>query len=438
MKAIEIVFCDELPPKDELNAILTQYYDVIVRRMRDMGFAIDPSAPQSALAEFWANVADYLPPNGCLFVARGEAGQIVGCGMMKRLDGDTGELKRDFVTEAARGTGTGRRLVEARIAAGRQMGLKRLIADTLTPNVEMRSLYPKLGFVEVAGPLETTSYLDQPMLRPQLHYFVMEIGDRPGTRSRLGSGEGPALIPPLRLTRALVDRLPPRTDERAAVMLQDPPPEFYDRTAAQILARLGPDAVWVFAAGSLIWNPRMDVAERRAAHLTGWRRSFCLADRRFRGCPSTPGLMMSVDRGGACSGVALRMDTGDDPQAALVSLLRKEPPVPPEHVTAETDTGPVEAILFAADPGFPLYRPEPAMEDLADMLASAIGHVGTMAEYLLNTVNELERAGVHDLHLWRLQEMVAERLERLPEPAVAAVDRRPAGEAGDTNIPPSE
>ena len=170
----------------------------------------------------------------------------------------------------------------------------------------------------------------------------------------------------------------------------------------------------------------MAVAERRTAHLTGWRRAFCLADRRFRGSPSTPGLMMSLDRGGHCTGVAFRMDPGDDAHAALVGLLRQEPPVPPERVTAETGACPVQAILFAANPGFPLYQTEPEIEELADILASAVGHVGTMAEYLLNTVAELERAGVHDLHLWRLQEMVAERLGRLPDPVAARA--MPGGE----------
>ncbi|WP_233155312.1 GNAT family N-acetyltransferase [Sedimentitalea arenosa] len=95
--------------------------------------------------------------------------------MLKRLDPETGELKRVFVTEAARGTGAGRALIEAREAAARDMGLTRLVADTLTPNVEMRGLYPKLGFSEVDGPIETTTYLDQPMLRPHLHYFVKEL-----------------------------------------------------------------------------------------------------------------------------------------------------------------------------------------------------------------------------------------------------------------------
>jgi len=171
----KIELCRDLPPRDELNGILLQYYDLIVQRMRGMGFDIDLAAPQSALAEFWTNSDDYLPPKGCLVVARNGSGEIVGCGMMKRLDQDTGELKRVFVTEDARGTGTGRALIEARENAARSMGLKRLIADTLTPNVEMRDLYPKLGFVELDEPIETTTYKDQPMLRPHLHYFSKEL-----------------------------------------------------------------------------------------------------------------------------------------------------------------------------------------------------------------------------------------------------------------------
>lgn len=175
MNDIEIEFCRRLPPKDALNDILSQYYELIVVRMREMGFDIDPAAPRSALAEFWANSDDYLPPKGCLFVARNSTGKIVGCGMLKCLDQQTGELKRVFVTESARGTGAGRALIEAREQAARNMGLKRLVADTLTPNVEMRNLYPKLGFVELDEPIETTTYKDQPMLRPYLHYFSKEL-----------------------------------------------------------------------------------------------------------------------------------------------------------------------------------------------------------------------------------------------------------------------
>ncbi len=175
MQNYRIETCESLPPKGELNSILSQYYELIVQRMQAMGFEMDPAAPQSALAEFWEHSDDYLPPKGCLVVARSESGEIVGCGMMKCLGPETGELKRVFVAEHARGTGTGRALIEARENAARKMGLKRLIADTLTPNVEMRDLYPKLGYVELGSPVETTTYKDQPMLRPHLHYFVKNL-----------------------------------------------------------------------------------------------------------------------------------------------------------------------------------------------------------------------------------------------------------------------
>lgn len=175
MSGFVIELCSTIPPKSELNSILKEYYALIVVRMQAMGFEIDPAAPESAMAEFWANTDDYLPPNGCLVVARNRTRDIIGCGMLKRFDSRTGELKRVFVIEGARGTGAGRALIMAREQAARDMGLKRLIADTLTPNVEMRSLYPKLGFVELEEPIETTTYLDQPMLRPHLHYFEKEL-----------------------------------------------------------------------------------------------------------------------------------------------------------------------------------------------------------------------------------------------------------------------
>lgn len=175
MQDIEIERCLSLPPRADLDGLLSQYYALIVERMQAMGFEIDPEAPRSALAEFWENAEDYLPPKGCIVVARSSSGALVGCGMLKCLGPEVGELKRVFVTQAARGSGAGRALIEAREAAAREMGLKRLVADTLTPNVEMRSLYPKLGFTEVRGPIETTTYKDQPMLRPHLHYFVKDL-----------------------------------------------------------------------------------------------------------------------------------------------------------------------------------------------------------------------------------------------------------------------
>lgn len=219
----------------------------------------------------------------------------------------------------------------------------------------------------------------------------------------------------LSLTRALVDKLPSSVDHQGPIRVHPPAPNYYETTADAILSVLGPDKpLWVFAAGSLIWNPRFETAERRAALVKGWRRAFCLGpDTRRRGNPDNPGLMLSLDKGGECPGVVIRMIDGDR-HTALVGLLKTEPPVPPSWVTAETEPGPVDAIAFTAAPDFLMYTPEPPEEVVADTLASAVGKTGSMADYLLNTVTELEKARVHDPYIWRMQELVAERLMKLP------------------------
>lgn len=223
-----------------------------------------------------------------------------------------------------------------------------------------------------------------------------------------------------RLTRELVDRLPARVDERGPIRWPDPPDEYFRDTTARILSTVpsGGD-LWVFAIGSLIWKPKFPVVEARPALVRGWHRAFCLGpDTRYRGNPAAPGLMMSLDRGGQCHGVALRMDPAD-PASSIEGLLRVEPPTPPRWVRARTAAGEVRGIAFTIDRSHPFYAGRLSEQELADLLARAVGHVGSMPEYILNTVAGLEAAGIHDRALWRMQALVAERLERLPP--------RPAG-----------
>src|SRR5207237_3532261 len=68
--------------------------------------------------------------------------------------------------------------------------------------------------------------------------------------------------------------------------------------------------VWLFAYGSLMWNPEMPFAERRPALLRGYHRSFCLYSRDYRGTPERPGLVLGLDRGGSCRGIAYRLPAG--------------------------------------------------------------------------------------------------------------------------------
>jgi putative acetyltransferase len=92
---------------------------------------------------------EYAPPAGRLFLAL-DALSSTGCVALRPLDADTAEIKRLYVRAAYRGTGLGRVLAEAAIAAARQTGRRRVVLDTLPSMGEAIALYRSLDFKEVA------------------------------------------------------------------------------------------------------------------------------------------------------------------------------------------------------------------------------------------------------------------------------------------------
>jgi cation transport protein ChaC len=189
----------------------------------------------------------------------------------------------------------------------------------------------------------------------------------------------------------------------------------YDRAAAEVLARLGDNPIWVFAYGSLMWKPAGDIAEQRRSTAFGWHRSFCIEMRSWRGSPEQPGLMMALRRGGSCTGVAQR-PLGDDRHDVMVKLLRREIGGPMGYaalrlIDLHADNGPRRALCFYADPPEVTDKPELPIETVASILARACGHAGSGAEYLFRTVAALQAVGIHDPHLWQLQHLVAKEIE---------------------------
>jgi cation transport protein ChaC len=177
------------------------------------------------------------------------------------------------------------------------------------------------------------------------------------------------------------------------------------------------DEVWVFAYGSLIWKPAFDFVEMRTALVHGWHRAFCLGwDRYFRGSVRNPGLMLALDRGGACHGVAYRLPPGrvvENMRQLLDREMRWLPsPFPPRWVNARAGDAVLRALTFCINRGGGLYVSGLGPERLAEILATAVGERGSMAEYLYATVAGLEEIGIHDPHLWQLQELVALNIER--------------------------
>ena len=189
--------------------------------------------------------------------------------------------------------------------------------------------------------------------------------------------------------------------------------------ARQKLADLAGRPFWVFAYGSLIWKPAFEYTEARRGIVHGWRRAFCLHTTNWRATPEEPGLMLALARGGACTGIAYRMPD-DAPFDRMLRLLRREisyhvdlPWLRWLAVRAEREV--FCALTFYCDP---LDDPDVIhlpLVDQARRLARAVGHIGSSAEYLHNTVEHLEALGIRDRYLWTLQRMVAEEINALPD-----------------------
>jgi cation transport protein ChaC len=216
----------------------------------------------------------------------------------------------------------------------------------------------------------------------------------------------------MRLTRDLIARIP-RNDH-------DPGPTHVYLTEAERTASLAAtlahprarEPVWVFGYGSLIWKPGFSFAERRIGTLHGYHRQFCLLIKRFRGSPELPGLMLGLERGGICRGVVYRL-TESERDAALQTIWARElltAAYIPRWVDIRTAGETVRGIAFVINRTHERYTGRLSDEAVASALATACGHGGSCAEYLLETVTHLEELGIRDRRLWRLQELVAARL----------------------------
>ncbi len=200
-------------------------------------------------------------------------------------------------------------------------------------------------------------------------------------------------------------------------VLQQNDADYADWVGRIIASHPAPNApTQLFAYGSLIWKPELDHVGEQIGVARGWHRAFCLRTSRFRGTPETPGLMMALDRGGQCKGVLYELPS-ENPEQQFGRLFRREFTVKPINsmprwMTVETLNGPVAALGFVMNRASPYYAGKMSPRDVAQILAIACGHWGSGAEYLMNTVTHLKARGIHDRNLWRLQQLVADLIDK--------------------------
>jgi len=169
--------------------------------------------------------------------------------------------------------------------------------------------------------------------------------------------------------------------------------------------------LWVFAYGSLMWRPGFAFEDVMHARLTGWQRSFCIYSRYHRGSERSVGLVLGLDRGGACEGMAFRVKASD--AAATLAYLRereqvisvyREALVPVTLMTPERPE--VMALAFLVERAHPSYAGRLPLVEQANLIRGATGRSGSNIDYLVSTLAHLKELGIRERAIERLVGLV--------------------------------
>ncbi|UPG74064.1 gamma-glutamylcyclotransferase [Roseomonas gilardii subsp. gilardii] len=169
-------------------------------------------------------------------------------------------------------------------------------------------------------------------------------------------------------------------------------------------------SLYVFAYGSLIWKPGFAADGTHPALLRGYHRRFCIRSTRYRGTPERPGLVLGLDRGGACRGVALRVARNRAAEV-LDYLHEREMSGGSYHqmrlkVRLLDEGREVRAVAYVVDRRSDTYCGGLEPDEAARTIGLGIGAMGSNRDYLLNTVSQLRALGVRDAALERLADLL--------------------------------
>ena len=157
--------------------------------------------------------------------------------------------------------------------------------------------------------------------------------------------------------------------------------------------------LWVFGYGSLMWRPGFDFAERQLAWLRGYHRALCIYSHVHRGTPERPGLVLGLDRGGSCRGVAFRVEAVK--AEATLAYLRAREQVTSVYVERRVrlrldDGREVEALTYVVDRRHDQYAGKLPLETIIRYVREGVGESGDNPAYVLNTHRHLAELSLRD------------------------------------------
>jgi glutathione-specific gamma-glutamylcyclotransferase len=179
--------------------------------------------------------------------------------------------------------------------------------------------------------------------------------------------------------------------------------------------------LWVFGYGSLMWRPGFEFIERVPARLIGEHRALCVFSFVHRGTPEKPGLVLGLDRGGACRGIAFRV--AEKHRASTIAYLRAREQVTSVYrevtrsVWLENDARQrVSALAYVVDRGHVQYAGRLSLAEQLRHVLQGHGQSGVNRDYVLATVKAIEAAGFRDNQLHRLASMLRDDAHALHPP----------------------
>lgn len=169
---------------------------------------------------------------------------------------------------------------------------------------------------------------------------------------------------------------------------------------------------WVFGYGSLMWRPGFEFVEQVPARLIGAHRALCVYSFDHRGTPEKPGLVLGLDRGGACRGIAFRV-AKERREATIAYLREREQTTNVYHEVMRSvwlkddPRRSVTALTYVVNRGHVQYAGRLGLQDQLHYVRQGHGRSGDNRTYVLSTVASIEAQGFRDAPLHRLAALLA-------------------------------
>ncbi|MEM8539700.1 MAG: gamma-glutamylcyclotransferase [Pseudomonadota bacterium] len=160
--------------------------------------------------------------------------------------------------------------------------------------------------------------------------------------------------------------------------------------------------LWVFGYASLMWRPGFDYVEKQRARLAGYHRSLCIYSWEHRGTQERPGLVMGLDLGGACVGLAFKI--AEQNQDQVMAYLRERELITNVYLertgTLKLNDGrSIKAVIYVADRHHQQYAGRLDPYEAADHVCGAVGKMGPNEDYVLNTADHVKELSIRDTWL---------------------------------------